>query len=132
MSKRAKISRRKAIATLASGAVGVGAAIGGSSDTVTCQSAACGGVAKVTVPTTGPSVQTTNLISSSCCADTKATLLTASGQPKTHLQPLLTKLQDNNTHLLEYCVMVWGIKKDAVKQMEDLLTPRLQDWKVSQ
>jgi hypothetical protein len=111
-----KVTRRQAVALLGAGTVmsTVGAAPG-SGEALPQGGLACNDVAIVNTYRTGNSQA---LVSYSCCAETLNAVLAGVEEPKhrptgpgkKHLKPLRDQLV--SASLLEYCFMIWGLKKE--------------------
>jgi hypothetical protein len=147
--KARKVSRRKAMAILGSGAA-VGAVWESSAEleAISCSDPAFVQVFKppkaratprggTTPPKTGttPPAKPENgvFVSFSCCDETRLAILTGaakgSATGRTHLEPITKKLNEVGTDgLEEYCLMIWGLNKEHRDELVRTMTEKTTVW----
>jgi hypothetical protein len=101
-----KLSRREMVVLLGSGAF-----VAASGESAKAQTGPCRAVA----PQKGKAGNGVILFGDPCCRDSVALFLngmTGVGAPaKANLKPLVDALRANQKNLLEYSVMIWGLKQ---------------------
>lgn len=106
-----KLSRREMVVLLGSGVL-----VASSGEPAEAQQSAC----RVVTPSRGSGVKKNLILSGDpCCKDSLAVFLRGMGMTtkvsnsaRTNLKPLAEALKDNENDLLEYSVMLWGLKEE--------------------
>jgi hypothetical protein len=125
-----KLSRRQAVTLLGSGVVMLRPGAG--EEPVTAATAdACAAVQPIKGPlgtATSSGVSRAVVLGNPCCQEGMEAFFTGfnhvKGNTKAHLKDFAAALQDSRGELEEYCVMVWGLKKEDSDHLREEMQAR--------